>query len=201
MAMAGLIVGLGNPGPQYALTRHNLGFLAIDALLECAGRVSQLGKSGFKADIWQGCLPGSHDTWLFAKPQTFMNLSGEAVQPLAAWYRIEPARILVIHDEVDLPPGRMKCKQGGGNAGHNGLKSLTERLGTPDFWRLRLGVGRSPHAGQGDPMVNWVLGRLTEADLALFTRMTPALRDVVCAFAAGDTTRAVRLANGYKDEA
>lgn len=197
MGMAGLVVGLGNPGPQYALTRHNLGFLAVDALLEHAQRVSPLGRNSFKAEAWQGWLPGGSEPWVFVKPQTFMNLSGECVQPLAAWYRIEPACILVIHDEVDIAPGRMKCKLGGGNAGHNGLKSITERLGTPEFWRLRLGVGRSPHPGD---MVNWVLGRLTDEEQNLFRSLLPTLREVVEAFAAGEGTRAVRLANGYKGE-
>lgn len=197
MGMAGLVVGLGNPGAQYALTRHNLGFLAVDDLLDHAQRVSSLGKNSFKAEAWQGWLRGSNDPWLFVKPQTFMNLSGECVQPLAAWYRIAPERILVIHDEVDLAPGRMKCKLGGGNAGHNGLKSITERLGTPDFWRLRVGVGRSPHPGD---MVNWVLGRLTDEEQSLFKGLLPTLRAVVEAFAAGEGPQAVRLANGYKGE-
>ena len=125
-----------------------------------------------------------------------MNLSGECVQPLAAWHRIEPDRILVIHDELDLPPGRMKLKKGGGNAGHNGLKSITERLGTPDFHRLRLGIGRSPHGG--DDTINWVLGRFSPEDQAAFERMLPAVLDVLGLFAAGDIEAATREANGYK---
>ncbi len=197
MSIAGLIVGLGNPGPEYALTRHNIGFLAIDALLEHSSRITPLGKNSFKGEAWQGYLPGLADPWIFVKPLTFMNLSGECVQPLAAWYKIEPKEVLVLHDEVDIAPGRMKCKLGGGNAGHNGLKSITQRFGTPDFWRLRIGVGRSPYEGT---MVNWVLGRMDGQEQAQFTKLVPTLCDVVKLWAQGDTRRAIQTANSYKDE-
>ena len=191
----GLIVGLGNPGPKYAQTRHNLGFLMLDALLAAADDVQpQAGK--FQAELWRIRLRGVSDPWLCAKPQTFMNLSGAAVQPLAAWHRIPPDRILVIHDELDLPPGRMKCKCGGGDAGHNGLKSITERLGTPDYYRLRLGIGRSPFPG-GDT-ANWVLGRLGEIDEAAFAALRPVVCDAVRLFMDGDAAGAVRLINAAK---
>ncbi|MFR4117803.1 MAG: aminoacyl-tRNA hydrolase [Bilophila wadsworthia] len=148
MAVAGLIVGLGNPGKQYESTRHNMGFLFVDELLREAKNVSSMSGDKFRCELWKAALPGSPDQWLIAKPQTFMNLSGECVQPLAAWHRLLPENILVVHDELDIAPGRMKFKKGGGNAGHNGLKSITQRLGTPDFYRLRLGIGRSPHGGE-----------------------------------------------------
>ena len=141
MAVAGLIVGLGNPGKQYESTRHNMGFLFVDELLREAKNVSSMSGDKFRCELWKAALPGSPDQWLIAKPQTFMNLSGECVQPLAAWHRLLPENILVVHDELDIAPGRMKFKKGGGNAGHNGLKSITQRLGTPDFYRLRLGIG------------------------------------------------------------
>ena len=140
MAVAGLIVGLGNPGKQYESTRHNMGFLFVDELLREAKNVSSMSGDKFRCELWKAALPGSPDQWLIAKPQTFMNLSGECVQPLAAWHRLLPENILVVHDELDIAPGRMKFKKGGGNAGHNGLKSITQRLGTPDFYRLRLGI-------------------------------------------------------------
>lgn len=224
MNVAGLIVGLGNPGRRYENTRHNMGFLTVDALLREARGVTELSGSKFRCDLWKAELSApvaegravregraeragrtegrsgkpsqTSAPWLVARPTTFMNLSGECVQPLAAWHRIEPDRILVIHDELDLPPGRMKLKKGGGNAGHNGLKSINERLGTPDFHRLRLGIGRSPHGG--DDTINWVLGRFSPEDQAAFERMLPAVLDVLGLFAAGDIEAATREANGYK---
>lgn len=198
MAVAGLVVGLGNPGKQYEQTRHNMGFLAVDAFLREARNVSAMSGDKFKCALWKGTLPGYPEPWLFAKPQTFMNLSGQCVQPLAAWNRIPPDRILVVHDELDLAPGRMKFKKGGGNAGHNGLKSITQTLGTPDFYRLRLGIGRSPHGG-GDT-VNWVLGKIPPADMELFDRMVPALLDVVRLFAGGDIPAATQTANAFVAE-
>ena len=196
MAVAGLIVGLGNPGKEYEGTRHNVGFLFIDALLREAHSVSPMSGDKFRCALWKGCLPGISEQWLFVKPQTFMNLSGECVQPLAAWHRVPPERILVVHDELDIEPGRMKFKKGGGNAGHNGLKSITQRLGTPDFYRLRLGIGRSPHGSQDT--VNWVLGRIPAADRTLLEQLYPAAFEVLSLFAAGDTEAATRTANGYK---
>ena len=196
MAVSGLLVGLGNPGKEYELTRHNMGFLFVDELLREFRDVSSQSGDKFRCQLWKGVLPGMQEQWLVAKPQTFMNLSGECVQPLAAWHRIPPERILVIHDELDLEPGRMKFKRGGGNAGHNGLKSITQRLGTPDFYRLRLGIGRSPHGG-GDT-VNWVLGRIPAADRDIFLKMVPAAIEVVRLFAAGDMEAATREANGFR---
>ncbi len=217
MSFAGLIVGLGNPGRQYEETRHNMGFLTIDALLREARAVSPLSGGKFRCDLWKIDLPppqaggtgrgrqvarpafsASPDSWLLAKPHTFMNLSGESVQPLAAWHRITADRILVVHDEMDLPPGRMKFRKGGGAAGHNGLKSISERLGTPDFYRLRLGTGRSPHGGADT--VNWVLGRPDAEERAAFEQMLPAALQVIFLFAAGDMEAAARQANGYRAE-
>ncbi|MEG1609797.1 MAG: aminoacyl-tRNA hydrolase, partial [Bilophila sp.] len=103
MSVAGLVVGLGNPGRQYENTRHNMGFMFIDELLRHTGAVSQSGDK-FRCELWKGSFPGEPGTWLFAKPQTFMNLSGDCVQPLAAWNRIVPENILVVHDELDLAP-------------------------------------------------------------------------------------------------
>lgn len=197
MSITGLVVGLGNPGRQYENTRHNMGFLFIDALLRQSNAVSMSGDK-FRCELWKGSLPGISGDWLFAKPQTFMNLSGECVQPLAAWNRILPDHILVVHDELDIAPGRMKFKLGGGNAGHNGLKSITQRLGTPDFYRLRLGIGRSPYAS--DDTTGWVLGRLTADETAIFQKLAPAAREVFRLFADGNIVAATREANGFKIE-
>ena len=196
MAIFGLVVGLGNPGKEYELTRHNMGFLFIDELLRELRNVSSQSGDKFRCQLWRGEFPGIQGQWLLAKPQTFMNLSGECVQPLAAWHKIPPERILVVHDELDLEPGRMKFKKGGSNAGHNGLKSITQRLGTPDFYRLRLGIGRSPYGG-GDT-VNWVLGKIPSADREVFLKMVPTAIEVVRRFAAEEMEAATREANGFR---
>ena len=195
MAVAGLIVGLGNPGKQYESTRHNMGFLFVDELLREAKNVSSMSGDKFRCELWKAALPGSPDQWLIAKPQTFMNLSGECVQSLAAWHRLLPENILVVHDELDIAPGRMKFKKGGGNAGHNGLKSITQRLGTPDFYRLRLGIGRSPHGGEDT--VNWVLGRLSPEAQDAFRKQLPAALEVVRLFAEGNIPAAAHAANAF----
>lgn len=159
MNYKGIFVGLGNPGRQYEDTRHNMGFALIDALLDEAarqGRVESLAGAKFKCELWRCTLGNDAGWWLAAKPQTFMNCSGESVQPLLAWHKLTPEHLVVLHDELDIPPGCLRFKFGGGNAGHNGLKSITQLLGTPDFYRLRLGIGRPPFKGD---VTNWVLGR------------------------------------------
>lgn len=145
-----LFVGLGNPGDKYAATRHNAGFWWIDQLAD--GTNSQLRlEPGFFGVA--GKLASKNDVWLI-KPTTFMNASGKAVAAIANYYKILPSQILVIHDELDLPPETVKLKKGGGHGGHNGLKDITAALGTADFWRLRLGVG---HPGDRSEVVNFVL--------------------------------------------
>ena len=145
MDYRGVLVGLGNPGPKYDGTRHNTGFLLLDRLLDMAhldGSVSEQNGKRFDCELWRVQLEALGGTWLVAKPLTYMNLSGQCVQPLLAWHKMSPRDLVVVHDELDLPPGALRFKFGGGNAGHNGLKSITERLGTPDFYRLRLGIGQ-----------------------------------------------------------
>lgn len=145
-----LLVGLGNPGDKYEATRHNAGFWWVDQLA-----ASTNSKLALDAKFYglAGKLASSSDTWLL-KPTTFMNASGKAVAALANYYKISPAEILVIHDELDLNPNTVKLKKGGGHGGHNGLKDITSALGTPDFWRLRLGIG---HPGDRNEVVNFVL--------------------------------------------
>jgi len=133
-----LIVGLGNFGAEYEATRHNAGYWLVDAVARRAGaRFS--GERKFHGDVARIRLAG-HDVWLL-KPTTYMNRSGQSVVALALFYKILPTEILVAHDELDLPPGAIKLKRGGGTAGHNGLKDTQARLSTADFWRLRIGIG------------------------------------------------------------
>jgi PTH1 family peptidyl-tRNA hydrolase len=145
-----LIVGLGNPGKEYEDTRHNAGFWWVDGLAREHGANFRT-EAKFHAQVARADLHG-HEVWLL-KPQTFMNLSGRAVSALAQFYKIEPAEVLVVHDELDLPPGSAKLKLGGGHGGHNGLKDITSHLG-PNFWRLRLGIG---HPGERSAVSAYVL--------------------------------------------
>ncbi len=133
-----LIVGLGNFGAEYEATRHNAGYWLVDSIARRAGaRFS--GERKFHGDVARIRLAG-HDVWLL-KPTTYMNRSGQSVVALALFYKILPTEILMAHDELDLPPGAVKLKRGGGTAGHNGLKDTQARLSTADFWRLRIGIG------------------------------------------------------------
>ncbi|WP_045220621.1 aminoacyl-tRNA hydrolase [Desulfonatronum thioautotrophicum] len=142
-AFRGLIVGLGNPGPEYLQTPHNMGFLAMDALFAASPeRWHPMRAPVAKCELRRGDIAGA--AWLALKPQTYMNRSGDAVGPLARWYRIPPEQILVVHDELDLQAGSLRFKIGGGAAGHKGLLSISQALGTTDFPRLRLGIGRPP---------------------------------------------------------
>lgn len=146
-----LIIGLGNPGAEYAETRHNAGFWFCERL------ALELGASFSRESRYHGLMAKARvagaDMWLLM-PQTFMNRSGQSVQALAHFYRVEPAEMLVVHDELDLPPGQMRLKFGGGLGGHNGLKDISSRLATQDYWRLRVGIG---HPGDRNEVVNYVL--------------------------------------------
>lgn len=148
-----LIVGLGNPDPEHLMTRHNAGFWFVDAL---ANKLS-LTFSPDKKFQSQVCRyqSGSTDCWL-CKPQTYMNLSGTAVQAILSYYKIAMDEILIVHDEIDLSPGTTRLKKGGGHGGHNGLRDIIQRTGSSDFLRLRIGVG---HPGSKDKVVPYVLGR------------------------------------------
>jgi PTH1 family peptidyl-tRNA hydrolase len=146
-----LFVGLGNPGPQYEATRHNAGFWWVDEIAR--GENARLNAEAKFFGLAGRMKSGSHEAWLL-QPTTFMNASGRAVAALARFYKIAPEEILVIHDELDLPPGSAKLKKGGGNGGHNGLKDISAHLGTQDYWRLRLGIG---HPGDKSAVANFVL--------------------------------------------
>jgi peptidyl-tRNA hydrolase, PTH1 family len=150
-----LFVGLGNPGFEYQDTRHNAGFWWIESLAAKL-RLTLNNERAYKGLMARGTYPsnaGSQAFWLLM-PQTFMNLSGQSVGALANFYKIKPEEILVIHDELDIPPGQVKVKFGGGHAGHNGLRDIHAKLGSSDYWRLRIGVG---HPGVREEVINWVL--------------------------------------------
>jgi peptidyl-tRNA hydrolase, PTH1 family len=140
-----LIAGLGNPGPEYARTRHNAGFWLIDELARRHGAVLRL-EPRHSCELGRARI-GAHEVWL-AKPMTYMNLSGTALASLTHFYKIDPSELLVAYDELDLPPGTVRLKQGGGSAGHNGVKDIIAHLGEP-FWRLRIGIGRPEAKGAG----------------------------------------------------
>ena len=148
-----MIVGLGNPGSEYEQTRHNAGFWFIDELA-WQYKATLKEEKKFFGSVARISISGS-DLWLL-KPSTFMNRSGLAVAALAQFYKIKPEEILVVHDELDIPCGRIKFKLGGGNGGHNGLKDIQARLGTPDFYRLRLGID---HPGDRNLVVGYVLNK------------------------------------------
>lgn len=152
-----LVAGLGNPGAGYAATRHNAGFWFVERVAEAFG-ASFRDQSRFNGEVAE--LGAGGQRLLLLKPTTFMNRSGTAVQALAAYYKVEPAQVLVAHDELDLPPGTARLKRGGGHGGHNGLRDLHRCLGA-DYARLRIGIG---HPGTKDQVLDYVLGRPSRDD-------------------------------------
>jgi len=163
-----LIVGLGNPGAQYAPTRHNVGFWLVDAIACAHGQVFRV-ESKLHGELCRLTLAG-RDLRLL-KPGTFMNRSGQSVAAVCRFFRIEPQQVLIAHDELDLPVGVLKLKQGGGHAGHNGLRDTITQLGSRDFWRLRIGIA---HPGHRDLVTPYVLGRPPRED---DERIREGLRD------------------------
>ncbi|PWV73293.1 peptidyl-tRNA hydrolase, PTH1 family [Prauserella marina] len=158
-----LLVGLGNPGPRYSGNRHNVGFLVLDELAARIGGKFKGHKGG--ADVLEGRVAGRKT--VLAKPRSFMNLSGGPVAGTARFYKVDPSAIVVVHDELDVDFGALKLKFGGGDNGHNGLRSITKSLGTKDYYRVRFGVGRPP--GRMDP-ADYVLkdfGTVERKELAL----------------------------------
>jgi peptidyl-tRNA hydrolase, PTH1 family len=167
-----MIVGLGNPGPDYAQTRHNAGFWLADLLARRHGGVFRTERK-FVAELASIRLEGADV--LLLKPQTFMNRSGASVQAASAYLKIPVEQILVAHDELDLPPGDARLKQGGGHGGHNGLRSLIAHLGAA-FWRLRLGIG---HPGNRAEVIDYVLNRPSREDEALILEAVSDAADVM----------------------
>jgi PTH1 family peptidyl-tRNA hydrolase len=152
-----LIVGLGNPGPEYEQTRHNAGFWLVDNLANGLPATRLQRETRFQALVAKSALAG-HEVWLL-EPQTFMNRSGQSVGALARFYKIAADEILVVHDELDLAPGVAKMKKGGSAGGHNGLKDITAALGTQDYWRLRLGIGHPRTQASQQAVADYVLHR------------------------------------------
>lgn len=173
-----LIVGLGNPGAEYKNHRHNVGFMAVDAIARANGFSTWSRK--FQGEISEGKLGAGKV--LLLKPLTFMNLSGQSVAAAAGFYKLTEADIIVIHDELDLPPGRCKVKTGGGNSGHNGLKSIDAHLGK-DYRRLRIGIG---HPGHKDRVNPYVLGDFAKADTIWLEPLLAAIAAAAPDIAAGD---------------
>ena len=169
-----LVAGLGNPGREYAATRHNVGFMVAD---ELARRLGGSWRPKFSGDLAEVRLNGLRLALL--KPQTFMNESGRSVGAAARFFKVEPEDLLVVHDEVDLEPGRLQARLGGGLAGHNGLRSVAQHLGTPEFGRLRIGVGR-PERGDPRPVADFVLSEFApELDVdSLVARAADAVETV-----------------------
>jgi PTH1 family peptidyl-tRNA hydrolase len=181
-----LIVGLGNPGAQYARQRHNVGFMAADVIHRRHGLAPW--RRRFQGEISEGTLAG--EKVLLLKPQTYMNDSGRSVQETAHFYKLAPAEILVIHDEVDLPPGKTRMKVGGGAAGHNGLRSIDAAIGD-GYRRLRIGVG---HPGVKEAVPHYVLHDFAKADTAWLVPLLDAIADNAALLAEGkDQTFANRL--------
>lgn len=166
-----LFAGLGNPGRDYERNRHNVGFMVLDAV-QSEFPVFGAYKSKFQGKISEGRL--GNQKVLLLKPETYMNNSGQSVAKAANFYKIEPDNIIVFHDELDIAPSTVRVKQGGGNAGHNGLKSIQAHLGTADFWRVRIGIGR-PHP-QAD-VSNYVLDNFSKVDHEWLTPLLDYMGD------------------------
>lgn len=181
-----LVAGLGNPGGDYQRTRHNAGFWLIDELARKTG-----GSLRSEKKFFGELARVAGDVWL-VKPMTFMNRSGQAVAALASFYQIKPEEILVVHDELDLKPGEVKLKMGGGVAGHNGLKDIRARLGTADFWRLRIGIGHPrDHVLSEQEVVDYVLHRPSAEHQLLIDAVIAKCLDAWPFFIKGEMERAM----------
>jgi PTH1 family peptidyl-tRNA hydrolase len=166
-----LVVGLGNPGPKYERTRHNIGFMAVDEITRLYA--FRPPREKFNGLICEGEIGGERVVAL--KPMTFMNDSGESVAPAARFFKIEPADVIVIHDELDLAEGKLRVKRGGGSAGHNGLRSIDAHLGA-DYWRMRLGIG---HPGRKDLVLHYVLQNFLPEETVWLDKLLPAVAEAL----------------------
>ena len=169
-----LLVGLGNPGPSHAKQRHNAGFMALDALAQ------KLGASGAVQKFHGECAKAEYagESLLLLKPQTFMNLSGKSVQAAMAFYKLAPEQMIVLHDELDLPLGTLRIKQGGGHGGHNGLRDIDAAIGK-NYWRMRLGIG---HPGDKDAVHGYVLSNFTTTERQHIAPLFEAIAEHIALF-------------------
>ena len=190
--MIKLFVGLGNPGPDYEATRHNAGFWWIDALAREL-KVNLVPERSYYGLAGRTSVNGQ-SVWLL-QPQTFMNLSGKSVASLARFFKIQPEEILVVHDELDLPSGQVKLKRGGSHAGHNGLRDIHAQLGSPDYWRLRIGIG---HPGEKSEVANWVLKKPAPDQRTLIEDSIAHSLKAHTAMLAGDMDKATLLVHTTK---
>jgi peptidyl-tRNA hydrolase, PTH1 family len=172
-----LIAGLGNPGPRYQATRHNVGFRVIDELARQCGVPASAFKDRFHGEVASARLPGTGEELLLLRPQTFMNESGRSVQAACTFYKIKPSELIVAHDELDLPFSEVRLKQGGGDGGNRGIRSVTAALG-PDYVRIRLGIGRPPPDFRGD-VADFVLQAFPSAELAAVEQMVTRATEAV----------------------
>ncbi|CAH2030963.1 aminoacyl-tRNA hydrolase [Trichlorobacter ammonificans] len=166
-----LIAGLGNPGPKYHWTRHNAGFLFLDRIAALEGISLARKQFGGLTGVWER----KDKRLVLLQPQTFMNLSGRSVLPALQFYKLKPEQLIVVHDEVDLPLGTVRLKQGGGHGGHNGLRSIMELLGKGDFLRLRIGIGK-PQFGE---VSDYVLGTFPPAEMEIVARVLDGALDML----------------------
>ncbi len=186
-----LIVGLGNPGAEYERTRHNAGCWAVDEMARVLGAHGFGADKKMKAEVASALIDG-RKIW-FIKPQTYMNCSGQSVGPFARFHDIRPSEILVLHDELDLLPGQLRVKLGGSSGGHNGLKDIQSALGTPDYWRLRIGIGhpRSLQLNQG--VADFVLHRPRQDEQIEIDRAIDRVAAEATTLVRGEMAEAQRL--------
>jgi PTH1 family peptidyl-tRNA hydrolase len=166
-----VIAGLGNPGPKYQWTRHNAGFLFLDRIAQLEGLSINRKQFGGLTAEWER----KGKRLILLKPQTFMNLSGRSIMPALQFYKLKPEQLIVVHDEIDLPLGAARLKQGGGHGGQNGLRSIMEQLGRGDFLRLRLGIGRPVHG----EVTDYVLGNFSPHDMEIVARVLDGALDML----------------------
>ncbi|SHF39250.1 peptidyl-tRNA hydrolase [Desulforamulus putei DSM 12395] len=181
-----LIVGLGNPGIEYAHTRHNIGFMVVDSLARELG--TDINKNQHKALVGQASIGG--EKVILAKPQTYMNLSGQAVVALMNWYKLTPEDLLVIADDMDLPPGRLRIRKKGSDGGQKGLRNIIELLGTQEITRMRLGIGRPEHSA-----VDHVLGKITGTEAELINSAIAAAVEAAKVWVLEGTDKAMNRFN------
>ncbi|MGO4380128.1 aminoacyl-tRNA hydrolase [Pseudoduganella sp. RAF53_2] len=184
-----LIVGLGNPGPDYEQTRHNAGFWLVDNLANSLPNARLQRESGFNAMVAKTII-GGNQLWLL-EPQTYMNRSGQSVGAIARFYKIQPDEVLVVHDELDLAPGVAKLKKGGSSGGHNGLKDITSALGTQDYWRLRIGIGHPRTLNLNQPVADFVLHRPRREEQLLIEEAIEKSLRIIPTAVTGDFTKAM----------
>jgi PTH1 family peptidyl-tRNA hydrolase len=177
MSAVKLVVGLGNPGPKYERTRHNIGFMAVDEITRLHG--FRTPREKFGGLVCEGEIGGERVIAL--KPLTFMNNSGDSVAPAARFFKVEPVDVIVIHDELDLAEGKLRVKRGGGAAGHNGLRSIDAHFGA-DYWRVRLGIG---HPGRKDLVLTYVLQNFLPEETVWLDKLIPAVAEALPLLLAG----------------